>query len=349
MHCLTTTRDSVLAGLEQQLEQEAAKAAAAAQAASAPAATGPVQAQAAAPAAPAAPGVLTGAAPAASAGQSAATTAAAGQAPSAQASKETAAQQAFLAEYKPLIARDFFKQPDGTYPCTTVKDLYLRLRKWQAAVRRQLTRPSFPRQLESLSRPLSESKGQQMEVPGQYMSLREPTPDQHVKVDRVLPDVELVERNGACHRRITIRGNDGKLYPFIVEATGSTIGMGDERTLQLCQLMNTCMEKEKQARRRHMTLHVRPIVGLAPRCRLVADDITNVSLYDILHEFLAERGMTPDSVAIRYQEKAALLARSTTDPAMAAMNEIADLVPDTVRLVQTENGSLLHLVTWMIK
>jgi transformation/transcription domain-associated protein len=269
--------------------------------------------------------VLSAAAPAQNAGQNASA-----GAPGPQASKETAAQQAFLAEYKPLVARDFFKQQDGTYPFATVKDLYLRLRKWQAAVRRQLARPSFPRQLESLSRPLSESKGQQMEVPGQYMSLKEPSPDQHVKVDRVLPDVELVERNGACHRRITIRGNDGKLYPFIVEATGSTIGMGDERTLQLCQLMNTCMEKEKQTRRRHMTLHVRPIIGLAPRCRLIADDLANVSLYDILYDFLGERGQTPDSVAIKFQEKTALLARSTTDPAMAAMNEIADLVPDTV-------------------
>lgn len=37
---------------------------------------------------------------------------------------------------------------------------------------------------------------------------------------------------------LSVRGSDGKLYNFIVEATGSTISTGDERTIQLFQLLN---------------------------------------------------------------------------------------------------------------
>lgn len=247
--------------------------------------------------------------------------------------REIVTHQAFMADYKPTLVADFYRQTDGAYPSATYKDLYLRLRKWQAALKRVLSRPSFPTQLEALSRTLAECKGSLMEVPGQYLSVREPMPDQHVKVDRVLPDVEIVDRNGACHRRITIRGNDGKHYIFVVEAWGCTIQTGDERTLQLCQLMNRCMDKEKQTRRRHMSLHVRPIVGLAPRCRLIADDPKSVSLQEVLADFLCEKQQTPDSVAIKFQEKAAILAaRNTQDPLMAAMNELADLIPDTVLL-----------------
>jgi hypothetical protein len=66
-------------------------------------------------------------------------------------------------------------------------------------------------QLENLSKTLAESKGSQMEVPGQYLDAKEPLPTQHVKVDRVLPDVEMADLNLACHRKIVIRGNDSKV------------------------------------------------------------------------------------------------------------------------------------------
>lgn len=79
------------------------------------------------------------------------------------------------------------------------------------AIRRQLSRSSGPRQLENLSKTLAESKGAQMEVPGQYLDVKEPMPAQHVKVERVLPDVEMADLNLACHRKIVIRGNDTKV------------------------------------------------------------------------------------------------------------------------------------------
>ena len=93
------------------------------------------------------------------------------------------------------------------------------------------------------------------------------------------------------------------------------------------------MDKEKQTRRRHMKLNVKPIVGLAPRCRLLADVPRGVSLHNALSSFLSGIGQTPDAVAINFHTKAQLLAaRNTPDPLMASMNEIADLIPDTVLL-----------------
>jgi len=249
-----------------------------------------------------------------------------------QAAKEAVQVAAALAEHRPLLAKDFFKGKGGAYPNATYKDLYLTLRKWQVAMRRQVARAAEPKQLELLSRALAESKGTQMEIPGQYLTLDEPRPEQHVKVDRVLPDLELADYNLACHRRITIRGNDSKLYHFIIEATGAAIASSDERTLQVCQLMNRCMVKEKQARRRHMKLHVRPIIGLAPRCRLVADDPQSMSLMQMLDQYLAAQGQTSDGVALKFAEQVQAFARTQQDPKMAAMNEVSDKLPETVAL-----------------
>jgi len=174
-----------------------------------------------------------------------------------------------------------------------------------------------------------------MEVPGQYLDMKEPMPAQHVKVDRVLPDIEMADLNMACHRKIIIRGNDTKLYHFVVEATNSpypSIGSSDERILQLCQLMNRCMEKEKQTRRRQMNLHIRSIIGLAPRCRLISVDRDAVPLMQVLEDYLAPKNMTADGVALKFAESVQKLSRTERDPQMAAMNEVADLLPDTVLL-----------------
>lgn len=87
-----------------------------------------------------------------------------------------------------------------------------------------------------------------MEVPGQYLDIKEPMPAQHVKVDRVLPDIEMAELNIACHRKIVIRGNDTKLYHFVVEATMPpypSIGSSDERILQVSTLLAFVVQTHK--------------------------------------------------------------------------------------------------------
>jgi len=125
-----------------------------------------------------------------------------------------------------------------------------------------------------------------------------------------MPDIEIADLNMACHRKIVIRGNDTKYYHFVVEATNSpypSIGSSDERIVQVCQLMNRCMEKEKQTRRRQMSLHLRCIIGLAPRCRLISVDKDAVPLMHVLEDFLAPKNMTADGVALKFAERVQML------------------------------------------
>ena len=50
----------------------------------------------------------------------------------------------------------------------------------------------------------------------------------------------------------------------------------------------------------------------------------------VLEDFLAPSGMTADGVALKFSESVQKLARTERDPQMAAMNEVSDMLPDTV-------------------
>jgi transformation/transcription domain-associated protein len=38
-----------------------------------------------------------------------------------------------------------------------------------------------------------------------------------LRIDRFLPEIEVIRGYGSCLRRITIRGHDGSLHPFMVQ------------------------------------------------------------------------------------------------------------------------------------
>jgi hypothetical protein len=52
----------------------------------------------------------------------------------------------------------------------------------------------------------------------------------------------------------------------------------------------------------------------------------------VIEDFLAPSQMTADGVALKFSESVQKLARTERDPQMAAMNEVADMLPDTVLL-----------------
>ena len=52
----------------------------------------------------------------------------------------------------------------------------------------------------------------------------------------------------------------------------------------------------------------------------------------MIEDFLAPSQMTADGVALKFSESVQKLARTERDPQMAAMNEVSDMLPDTVLL-----------------
>ena len=155
-----------------------------------------------------------------------------------------------------------------------------KLRKWRDKFEEKLDRRPQTASLESYSHHLSEfrfKKFDDVEVPGQYLQHRDKNTD-FVRIERFLPDVDLVRTCGLSHRRIKIRGHDGSTHPFAIQHPAARHSRREERMLQLFRIFNTILAKRKESRRRNLQFHLPLIQPLAPSIRLVQDDPSYVSL-----------------------------------------------------------------------
>lgn len=59
-----------------------------------------------------------------------------------------------------------------------------------------------------------------------------------VKVDRFMPEVELVRSPGGMSRRLVIRGHDASIHPFSVQQPAFRQCRREERILQLLRILN---------------------------------------------------------------------------------------------------------------
>lgn len=124
-----------------------------------------------------------------------------------------------------------------------------------------------------------------------------------MRIDRFLPEVELVRGAGICHRRITIRGHDGSLHPFLVQNPATRSLRREERLMQLFRLLNGVLERRKESRMRSLAFHLPVIVPMAPSVRIVQDDPSYCTLYEMYEDHCDEVLMHKDDPLTFYQEK----------------------------------------------
>jgi hypothetical protein len=66
-------------------------------------------------------------------------------------------------------------------------------------------------------------------------------------------------------------GNDGRRYYFAVQTATPYVTRSDERVMQLHWLVNRLLERNHQAQRRSLALHIPVVVPITPRLRLMED------------------------------------------------------------------------------
>ncbi|CAB4408939.1 unnamed protein product [Rhizophagus irregularis] len=179
------------------------------------------------------------------------------------------------------------------------------LRKWRD--RFEIVLDSKPRKqhLEHFSTYLVEfqhQKFEEVEIPGQYLLLKDNNAD-FVRIDRFLPDVEVVRAHGFCYRRVTIRGHDGSLHPFAVQHPSVRHSRREERIIQLFRILNSVLERRKESRKRNLSFHLPLIIPLAPQIRIIQDDSSYCSLQDIYEDHCDNTGISKDDPIIYYNKK----------------------------------------------
>jgi len=145
--------------------------------------------------------------------------------------------------------------------------------------------------LEISSRYLIGFKSNTIEIPGQYFENQEPATDHHVRIDGFQSEVST--RGGIAYRSITMRGSNGRLYPFHLLGRPPKGIRSDERITTLFRLMNEFFDKYKETRRRNVFINNANVVSFSPSLRLLSSNDTYTSLFKIYNEHCLAANLEP--------------------------------------------------------
>lgn len=194
----------------------------------------------------------------------------------------------------------------------TMHEYIQKLRRWRDKFEEKLDRRRTYAHLESYTSHLSEFRFQkfdEVEVPGQYLQHKDKNQD-FVRIDRFMPEVDLVRGIGVCHRRLKIRGHDGSVHPFAIQHPAARNCRREERILQLFRHFNSSLSKRKESRRRNLNFHLPLMIPLAPHIRMVQDDPTYITLQGVYEDHCRKTGMSKDDPILFTMEKLRALVES---------------------------------------
>ncbi|CEG63044.1 Putative Transformation/transcription domain-associated protein [Rhizopus microsporus] len=186
-----------------------------------------------------------------------------------------------------------------------LEEYVAKLRLWRDKFEAMLDARPRRQKLEAASHYLVEFQHQKfddVEIPGQYLALKDNAND-FLRIDRFLPEVEIIRNYGNCYRRLVIRGHDGSLHPFLVQNPVARQFRREERLMQLFRLLNYIIEGRKETRARNLSFYLPAIVPLAPNVRMVQDDTSYISLYDVYEDHCDGIDMHKDSPLVYFIEK----------------------------------------------
>ncbi|KAH3950531.1 hypothetical protein HBH53_074330 [Parastagonospora nodorum] len=199
----------------------------------------------------------------------------------------------------------------------TMYEYIQKLRTWRNRFEERLDRRKLVVPLEQYTHQLSEFrflKFDDVEVPGQYLQHRDKNSD-FVRIERFLPDVELVRGIGICHRRLKIRGHDGSVHPFAIQFPAARSSRREERILQLFRIFNGILAKRKESRRRNLQFHLPLMVPITPSVRMVQDDASYMSMQGIYEDYCRQNKINKDEPVLFSIEKLRALQPKNVDHA----------------------------------
>jgi transformation/transcription domain-associated protein len=187
----------------------------------------------------------------------------------------------------------------------TMYEYIHKLRKWRDKFAEKLDRRHRSAPLELYSSHLSEfryHKFDEVEIPGQYLQHKDKNQD-FIRIDRFLPDVDLVRTIIGSHRRLKIRGHDGSLHNFAVQHPAARQCRREERIVQLFRQLNQTLSSKKESRRRDLQFTLPLMVPLAPHIRIVQEDPTWITLQGVYEDHCRRTGISKDEPVLFTMDK----------------------------------------------
>lgn len=204
-------------------------------------------------------------------------------------------------QMKGQFAVDFdFSQPS----LMKLHNLISKLKKWIKVLEAKIKQLPRSFLIEEKCRFLSNfsQKTADVELPGDLLLPRHS--HYSIRIARFMPRVEIVQKHNTAARRLYIRGTNGKVYPYLaINDSGLADARREERVLQLLRMLNPYLAKRKETSRRFLHITIPRVVAISPHMRLVEDNPSSVSLFDIYRNGCQKLGIEHDSPIGRYYER----------------------------------------------
>ncbi|ROT39320.1 transcription-associated protein [Sodiomyces alkalinus F11] len=187
----------------------------------------------------------------------------------------------------------------------TMDEYIMKLRHWRNKFEEKLDRRQTRVNLEAFSPHLSEFRYQRfddVEMPGQYLEHKDKNQD-FIRIERFLPNVDLVRSISASYRRLRIRGHDASVHSWVVQHPAARHCRREERILQLFRQLNQTLNRRKESRRRDLQFTLPLMVPLAPHIRIVQEDTSYITLQGVYEDHCRRHGMSKDEPVLFTMEK----------------------------------------------
>jgi len=142
-----------------------------------------------------------------------------------------------------------------------------------------------------------------IEIPGQYAPNvtssidSKPSPELHPKLVSFEAVVNVIRRNEQLVRRIGMIGSDGRRYRFLLQFAIPYWTRTDERTTQIHYILDKVLRKDIMSSRKFLALQPTPVIPIAQRLRMTAEDDNRMSLDDVFRKVCDESGQPFDAVS----------------------------------------------------
>ncbi|KAM4028882.1 DNA-dependent protein kinase catalytic subunit [Anomaloglossus baeobatrachus] len=125
-----------------------------------------------------------------------------------------------------------------------------------------------------------------LEIPGQYDGKSKPLPEYHIKICGFDERVKVMT-SIRKPRKIVIRGNDERDYPFLVK--GGEDLRQDQRIEQLFDIMNIILSEDAACKQRYMQLKTYQVIPMTTRIGIIEWLENTCTLKDFILSTLTER------------------------------------------------------------
>ena len=251
--------------------------------------------------------------------------------------------EVFVKEYKDDFWRDLNPDVEQSSFPKSLGELTKCLKRWKVRLETSIAKKGCNvLKLEKESTALQHMVFENIEIPGYRQSRQIGTNEEPIYVEGVLSDIEIVQRYGSSHRRITLLGSNGERFTFLIQSGLGPSTSCDERVMSLLHAFNSVLEENSETRRRATKFYTPAIISLWPQITLVEDHESFVSFMEVYEWFCSRFGRELDAPIMRFkelvskalaqsQEQTALTPQAVLDVRYRAFNEIcSQIVADSI-------------------